>query len=960
MSAGEAVGYDGLVDLSAARGDNGTLLIDPRHLNIGSAPFSFNTAFFITGGIGGTVNINDQALANTLRFSNVNLWATETLNTTSNIDISTWKGLFGAKGITANALTLAAPTVNLLHDIILGQGELNVRDLPEGTSPLGFGLINVPAGGISVETVNLNAPIYTRSIVGGATTKAGDSQLNSDADIVNVKSDKAFIQQGIWLADTDSLASVNVADGNYKENLTIKNALHLKGSDNAIVNGAGLGGTAVKITGDDVTVENMTFLNFAQGIISTEGRNLFILDNDISKIKGDGVRVFKNKGIVTVSGNHITGAGDEGIEIHGSEEDGSKAIFLNGNVIIDSGDDGIQIEYATISTEIKRNTVIGSGSDGIEVHNSDNVNIAKNILKGNHDQAIDLEDGSNVRVYKNKIKNVLENEGIYASNIDGLDIIKNKIINTQDDGIYVEDSFDVSIRDNKISNIEGDGIHVKNVNSIDILRNRIKNVDDDGIEVFDAGQARILGNRIKSTGDDGIVAYDIGNTILSGKASLLAEGEGESTDPYYALIIKNNKVTDAGQRFVKQSGGGSEGGNPTLTKVSKRILEGDGIDVSNASSTLIDHNTITNAYDDGIVVTGSEGGGEKRRSVWASTVLIHDNDVKDSGGDGIEIRNMMLSTLDINRVLRSGINGFLAGGSYNGDVILTGNTFRNNPVGARFESGLIDVTGEANIFRNGTVAMQFDPAMQWGIIGYEEEPIPSNEDRRIAEIFGLNPIYGEIPASLNLVDNTIGSTIFDGPSQYYVELLNGALFNPDQPTVINALNATFDDTKPFLQAGILLDEQFDNIENKIQHYTDLKSLGLFVFGLTVVPQSLSSIDIAQQDIFLTVPGFDFGGGGINLTITGLPQIPGFSVPIANFLAGIAPAAGGATTPQALASIEPSAGGNAPATAQNQNSEEATCWGDALSQANQGGIVTMTYDESPASALSAAASCQSGI
>ena len=83
---------------------------------------------------------------------------------------------------------------------------------------------------------------------------------------------------------------------------------------------------------------------------------------------------------------------------------------------------------------------------------------------------------------------------------------------------------------------------------------------------------------------------------------------------------------------------------------------------------------------------------------------------------------------------------------------------------------------------------------------------------------------------MSLVGNTIGTTKFKGQSEFYIELTNGALFDPGKPTVINALNATFDGINPASQGGFLSQAQFDQIEAGIFHFTDLSSLGLFFFG----------------------------------------------------------------------------------------------------------------------------------
>ena len=405
-------------------------------------------------------------------------------------------------------------------------------------------------------------------------------------------------------------------------------------------------------------------------------------------------------------------------------------------------------------------------------------------------------------------------------------------------------------------------------------------------------------------------------------------------------------------------------------------LGGDGIDVYNASTALISENTVDNAYDDGIVVASDAGQyleGKNARSEYrpfffgTSSVVILDNDVTDSGTDGIEVNGISTATVDLNRVINSGVNGFLAGGAFNGDVILTSNTFTDNPTGARFESGLIDLTGEANTFKGGVIGLQFDPAKTFGVTGFEEIFIPYGEGE--GGYYISVPVFGETSANLNLVDNTIGTTVFDDTSKYYVELLNGALFNPGTPTIINGLNATYDDFRPSDVGGILSPEQYTALENKIWHYNDDPEVGLFFFGV-------QQDEINDEDAYNTYSGFAGPGSQFRITILGLPRLPGagggaggggggaggFTGNIADFLANIAPAAGGPdggkkkpqsiSVAEQLADLEPAAGGAG-------DEQDAACWSQAIAAASAGAPVNYSFGSSMEESLNQAAACGSG-
>ncbi len=247
-----------------------------------------------------------------------------------------------------------------------------------------------------------------------------------------------------------------------------------------------------------------------------------------------------------------------------------------------------------------------------------------------------------------------------------------------------------------------------------------------------------------------------------------------------------------------------------------------------------------------------------------------------------------------------------------------------------FESGQIDLTGAANTFNGGDKAMVFDPTV------------------------------GGDPLKLALVGDTIGETVFNGQATYYVELRNGALFEPGTPTIINGLNATYDGFRPADFGGILTQVQYDALEAKIFHYNDLNTLGLFFFGL--VP------DIEDERVYNQFGAFRGAGGQFRVTLLGLPRLPGqvpggTNIPLqggmggmAGFLANLAPAAGGeegerpmALTAEALAQLAPAAGGDA-----------APCWSDAVAAASGGAAVSYSFGSSMEEALNQVAACGSDI
>lgn len=270
------------------------------------------------------------------------------------------------------------------------------------------------------------------------------------------------------------------------------------------------------------------------------------------------------------------------------------------------------------------------------------------------------------------------------------------------------------------------------------------------------------------------------------------------------------------------------------------------------------------------------------------------------------------------------------------NVVISGNNLTNNSYGMIFETGNIDLTGDANRISGGEVGLFFAPP------GFREE-IPEDN----AEFGPFD--FEEFPVSeLTLVDNTIGSTIFDGQSDFFVALTNGALFSPDEPTVLSGLDATyvtpFGTVTPSANGGFVSADQLAFLETKFVHFVDIETLGLFIFGGLESP-----VGFAIEDTYrIAFENFQANNPNPVFTILGLPNT-GFNVGTRGFglpsnLNNIAPAAGGNDASD-LNDINPAAGGN-----------EASCWEDAVNNAAQGNPSSYSMSSDPEDSLNAAVSC----
>ena len=321
---------------------------------------------------------------------------------------------------------------------------------------------------------------------------------------------------------------------------------------------------------------------------------------------------------------------------------------------------------------------------------------------------------------------------------------------------------------------------------------------------------------------------------------------------------------------------------------------GDGIQIAYGQDVLIDNNALDGNYN-GIHLGNDE--------------YEENNGYRGSFGETGGSDNVVITNNNISNSVNAGL---YAMASDNGSIVIAGNTFIDNPVGAWIGSGLIDLTGDRtpgtpNTFTGGDTALRFEPAFS------EETSF----------------------AYLQLVNDTIGNTQFTGQNAYYVELLNGAFFAPDNPTIIDGTLATYD----LVPGGLMTDAQLTEIEDKINDYDDDETLGQIFAGFT--PNS-------NPHVFGSVDGLRFLPGRGGIVITGLPQIPGQ----------------GSVTPRTLTALElaglkPAAGGGD--EGDGENSVIAPCWSQAIGLLDGKNVINIDlYQDDETEAAKAARACKGAI
>lgn len=735
---------------------------------------------------------------------------------------------------------------------------------------------------------------------------------------VNGSYDVRIVKNDVWNVDEDGI--------------------HVEGGDDLLikrnnVNDAGNNGIFVGyMYGDE---EAYGDYGYEGGTVAT------IKDNDVGTddyIGNNGIEVVDVVDSL-IEGNHVGAYTEYGYSIGNNgilvtnEEEYDPTVIQN-NVVLNVGNNGIEVDSVDVAT-ISGNTIDVTGRDGIHVYDVETLTVSGNTISNtgnevdwsfwwwwsswnNDGDGIDVSNVGTASITGNTISNTgvdspgwwwygtNEADGISAHNVDTLDVSGNTIthtgsgvwgdwwINNNSHGINVGNVYQSTISGNTVSDIGGTGIYNDYGYTTTIANNTVDDVFNNGIEVRNVTHSLIEHNDV-GLGEEGEGSH-IGNDGI-----LVMSGYYD--DP---TVIQFNHVMNAGHN---------------------------GIEVDGVSDTTIHHNLVENSGNDGIHVE------DVYESLIVSENTVHNSGYGDYGyGDGIEFDGVDNAHLLSNLITNSGANGFFASGPHNGYVELSGNTFTDNPVGAKFESGLIDLTGDTNFVNGGEIGLLFAP--------YQFE---SECEGKCLQYDDYYEGDGGSFADLNLVDDTIGTTTFEDQSDFYVYLDDNALWAPGFPTIIDGTDATYDGIHPQSTGNALTLGQYLQIESMIHDFQDENQRGLFFIGF--VP-NLAGVD--PKDLFNQFDIFNPAGGGVNVTMTGLPFIGGGGTGggLANALANIAPAAGGeqedGASAEGLADIEPAAGGEGTQT---------NCWDDAANMAGTGQRVSFNFGTGLDEDLADAAGCQ---
>jgi parallel beta-helix repeat protein len=764
--------------------------------------------------------------------------------------------------------------------------------------------------------------------------------LQSGAGIVVASSSRADIK-GNQIHDT-SWDGINVSGGNNA--YIYDNHIHRTGADGIDVDS----NAYVEIDNNEVYDAD------DNGIEVSASFDANITNNDVRRSGDDGIELTTSL-VADVRGNTVTDAGGDGIDVFnigtyngfgvdivdntvngsGSDQDGI-AVFnvasvdVEENTIYRAGRDGINVNAGN-NADIKDNKILGTnggflsngvngaGRDGIHVINSSNVEIHDNDIlagtigffsvggQGAANFGIYADNTYNVDVKGNEIKGRLigaqatGNDAIRVEDSSYADIYENDIFRAGNDGIHVKRSFAVDIDDNIINAAGDDGIDVESSRFADIRRNTVNLVTVNGIEVSNGNDANVENNVVGFIGQNGIDVNGVDRADILLNTVSFTGGNGIVVGASDETQINNNNVSSVFGNGIQVSGGD----RATLRTNTIDQVGSNGIMIENTTATELLSNTVTNSVENGIELNETDNAllfgnvaedngaagilvnGATGTNVITNTLNRNDNGIEIRGSKRASSNQTLLSGNFINDNVTSGVK---TSGDTVGLVGMAGNQLDGNAIGFLLEGGEIDISnfGSPNRISGGTAGMRFD---------------------------GDN---------VRLVNNTLGTTIFENIGGNYIELANGALFNPGTPTIIDGLAVSWDGVIALnspLGAGILTATQRRIIESRIVDFDDNVTLGQILVGLT---PDLSEEDILALGLFSLSPD----AGNVNVIFRGLPPV---STPSISALAALAPAAGDSA--EDLANLEPAAGG------------QEGCWASASAGGAGGefeGTVSFTF------------------
>jgi len=853
-----------------------------RDSHVGNDITIANLAVRTGNGIGLSSNPLETRVGN-LAFSNIG--GAVALSSGRNLTITSVDGLAASSntGTTtfiggSNTLTFATDTAST------GNASYGGTTITVDDGPADSGVI-VSSGGslsLSAATVNLDGNLTaTGGVSGNATTV---NVLGSAPPAGR----RAELQDAVDVASAG--ATINVAAGSYarftidKANLTIDGA-----GATTIVNAAS---PAITITVNGATVQNMLLQGIGAvddvGILldgtTTPGLTGITITNvDFSNLD-DGIRSQGNIGDGVAANVDVTIAGNSNID---------RAIFSDFlDAAIDVGDtignDAVYVVRDIVIQDGNDNDTI-SAVDGIRFGSIGGATVQGTMISAVSDDGIDFND-------------TLTNATVLIGGLPTMPATGNNISASRT-GI-------------ETAMIDG--------GNFDVAGNTIVG-DSGGIDfgrILNSASVEIAGNSLIQGGFDGIVFRDIdtstvavaGNTRITGTSftgialfgtindSNVTVGPANVTVGTTPTAFGANTIT-GGDIGIAHIEGGVIAGTSIVTYAGNDIRGGfNGIFfdriIDSAQVNIIDNTDITGTSDTGILfsqqIEGSAGvaisgnpitGGENGilfrdfiNTASAAGIQINNNSrITGTNGDGISFEGSVTETivgLNGNSGINGAVNGVFFADVSGTDVTVNGSTITGGMTG-------FDIFGAPNPGNRNRLSIANSAINGTNGAGLHVTTF-SGGNGFTTNLGGGVSLTGAPALALSgpdqsLAGDTLNDTRFNGINgANFVELQDGALFEPGRPTLIDGRNAFYDGVPvPDMSPPALIQA----VEERLVDFDDDVTLGQ-IFFTPFVPGPIEIETALPIPVMIsTGPNLDFLIGQFNFILeTGVrlinPQTPG--------------------------------------------------------------------------------------
>ncbi len=348
------------------------------------------------------------------------------------------------------------------------------------------------------------------------------------AKTIEVPKDYSTIQAAINAAQSGDL--ILIAPGTYRENLTIRKSIELRGKDAGVIVDGSRSRSAPTILIQrtrDVVIRNVTITGGRRGIQVERSQNVLITENVIEKNRRQGILITENsQGAQIVNNQILDTAPDEGNVLgNGIILNGDKNARVLNNFIARSAWSGLRLLSAV--AQIEGNTFEENRYYGIEIWPN----------------WVDSPDvPSQATVLNNTLKNNTR-AGIFITEESVAEIQSNTILNSQADsdkqyghGIWVADGAQVSLADNLVTGSQGHGLFFES-GRVAVGANTVTLSTGCGIYIED-GVWLTVTRSLDFSGNQQGTACGTPRLLHGSSTSTLASSAFESSEATPALVIR--------------------------------------------------------------------------------------------------------------------------------------------------------------------------------------------------------------------------------------------------------------------------------------------------------------------------------------------------------------------------------------------------------------------------------------